>query len=180
MKKKLNWKKIKLVLLDVDGVLTNGMITYHSDGTESKTYNVKDGRGIIEANLCGIEFGIITARESETVSRRAKDLNIKYLYQNSKNKVDALNDILNKTGFSTDEIMYIGDEVIDIPVMLKVGISATVKDCSKDVLKAADFISSKNGGTGAVREILEHLLKKQNKWNLHIKKYFNAKNAAGF
>ncbi|MBP7652716.1 HAD-IIIA family hydrolase [Candidatus Dependentiae bacterium] len=172
LKKKLDWKKIRLVILDVDGVLTNGHITYNSDGTESKTFSVKDGRGIIEAQLCGIEFGIITARESNTVSRRAKDLNIKYVYQNSKNKLEALNEIIKKYGFFPEEILYIGDEVIDIPVMIRVGISATVNDCARDVIKAADYRSSKNGGDGAVREILEYLLKKQNKWDKNIKKYF--------
>ncbi|HPP86503.1 MAG TPA: HAD hydrolase family protein [bacterium] len=167
-----DWRKIKLIIMDVDGVLTKNDITYYSNGCESKTFNVKDGRGIIEAQTVGIKFGIITARGSEMVLRRATELGIEYIYQNAKNKLAAFLDILKKTKCSADETIYMGDEVIDIPVMLKTGIAIAVNDAANDVLKVADYITKKNGGDGAVREVIELLLTKQKKWSKIISKYF--------
>ncbi len=166
------WKKIKIIVLDVDGVLTKNDITYYSDGSESKTFNVKDGRGIIEAKNAGIKFGIITARASEMVARRAAELGFDYVYQNSKNKIDAFNEILEKSGLAAEEVIYMGDEVIDIPVMLQAGIGIAVNDSSVDVIKAADYVTERDGGCGAVREVIELLLKKQNKWDAVIQKYY--------
>jgi len=170
--KKKNWRKIKLILLDVDGVLTNGLLTYTDTGAELKSFNVRDGWIIQECVKLGLlEFGIITARKSAIVQRRAKELNVKYLYENYRDKLAALNDILEKTNYSPDEIMFVGDELMDAPVMLRVGISATVNDCATGLKKIADFVATKNGGAGAVREIIEELLKKQGKLKLLFNEY---------
>ena len=160
---------IKLVLLDVDGTLTDGGIYRGNNGEELKRFNVKDGYAIVNAQKLGIEFGIITGRKSELVEIRAKELKIKYLYQGISEKIVILEEIMKKDGLSKVEIAYMGDDLNDLLIMKQVGSSGTPKDAVDEVIQVADFVSKKNGGSGAVREFIEHILKKDGKWEIFLK-----------
>ena len=153
---------IKLILLDVDGTLTDGGIYRGNNGEELKKFNVKDGYAIVNAQKLGIEFGIITGRESELVRTRANELNIKYLYQGISEKTVILDELMRITGLQKEEIAYMGDDLNDIKIMKKLGFSGTPLDGANEVKIIADFISAKNGGEGAVREFIEAVLKKDN------------------
>ena len=150
--------EIKLVAFDVDGVLTDGSLTFDEMGHEYKTFNAKDGQGIVNLNNTGIITAIITARDSGTVEHRAKNLNIKELHQGVKNKLSVLECIMAKYGLSFDEIAYMGDDLPDIPVLEKVAIKACPNDAVDEVKVIANFVSSKNGGRGAVRELCDYIL----------------------
>jgi len=160
---------IKLVLLDVDGTLTDGGIYRGNNGEELKRFNVKDGYAIVNAQKLGIEFGIITGRKSELVEIRAKELKIKYLYQGISEKTVILEEIMKKDSLSKEEIAYMGDDLNDLLIMKQVGLSGTPKDAVDEVIQVADFVSKKNGGSGAVREFIEHILKKDGKWEIFLK-----------
>ena len=159
---------IKLVLLDVDGTLTDGGIYRGNNGEELKRFNVKDGYVIVNAQKLGVEFGIITGRKSELVEIRAKELKIKYLYQEISEKTVILEEIMKKTGLRKEEIAYMGDDLNDVLIMKQVGLSGAPKDAVNEVIQIADFISEKNGGSGAVREFVEHILKKDRKWQTFL------------
>lgn len=146
-------QKIKLVAFDVDGVLTNGDITYTDKGEELKTFNAKDGQGIAMLNHDGYSTAIITARTSPIVERRAKDIGIEYVYQGSKNKKLAMADLVNKLGLEPSQIAYVGDDLPDICVLKEVGLACCPNDAVEEVQAVCHFKSSKNGGKGAVREI---------------------------
>ena len=160
---------IKLVLLDVDGTLTDGGIYRGNNGEELKRFNVKDGYAIVNAQKLGIEFGIITGRKSELVEIRAKELKIKYLYQGISEKTVVLEEIIKKTGLTKGEIAYMGDDLNDLLIIKQVGLSGTPKDAVDEVIQVADFVSKRNGGSGAVREFIEHILKKDGKWEIFLK-----------
>ena len=160
---------IKLVLLDVDGTLTDGGIYRGNNGEELKRFNVKDGYAIVNTQKLGIEFGIITGRKSELVEIRAKELKIKYLYQGISEKTVILEEIMKKDGLSKEEIAYMGDDLNDLLIMKQVGLSGTPKDAVDEVIQITDFVSKKNGGSGAVREFIEHILKKDGKWEIFLK-----------
>lgn len=151
---------IKLVAFDVDGVLTDGSLTFDENGHEYKTFNAKDGQGIVNLNNAGIITAIITARKNGTVEHRAKNLNIKELHQGCKNKIATLDEIINKYNISYDEIAYMGDDLPDICILEKVSLKGCPADAVDEVKAAANFISSKNGGRGAVREFCDYILKK--------------------
>ncbi len=152
-------QKIKLVAFDVDGVMTDGSLTFDEDGKEYKTFNAKDGQGIVMLNKAGFKTAIITARENKTVNVRAEILNITKLYTGSKNKFLALMDLKKEYGLKSDEIAYMGDDMPDINVLKEVGVSACPYDAVEDVKSVCNFISTKNGGRGAVRELCDEILK---------------------
>ncbi len=151
--------KIKLVAFDVDGVMTDGSLTFDENGVEYKTYNSKDGQGVIMLIRAGIVPAIITARNNGTVVHRAKILGITELYQGQKNKIHALNEIIEKYKLSYDEVAYMGDDIPDLCVLEKVGLSCCPADAVKEVISACKFISAKGGGKGAVRELADFILK---------------------
>ena len=151
--------KIKLAAFDVDGVMTDGSITYDENGVEYKTFNAKDGQGITMLNNAGIITAIITARNNGTVQHRAENLKFKEIHQGSKNKLETLNEILKKYNFSIDEVAYMGDDLPDLCILEKAGLAGCPLDAVDDVKAKAHFISSKNGGKGAVREFCELILK---------------------
>lgn len=160
---------IKLVLLDVDGTLTDGGIYRGNNGEELKRFNVKDGYAIVNAQKLGIEFGIITGRKSELVEIRSNELKIKYLYQGISEKTVILEEIMQKTGLKKEEIAYMGDDLNDILIMKQSGLTGSPKDAADEVIQIADFVSEKNGGSGAVREFVEYILKKDGKWEIFLK-----------
>jgi len=153
---------IKLILLDVDGTLTDGGIYLGNRGEELKKFNVKDGYAILNAQKLGIEFGIITGAESELLKKRAEKLNIKYLYQGISEKTVILDEIMQISGLQKEEIAYMGDDLNDIKIMKKSGFSGTPLDGVNEAKIIADFVSTKNGGEGAVREFIETILKREN------------------
>ena len=150
---------IKLVAFDVDGVLTDGSLTFDEEGHEYKTYNAKDGQGIVNLNKAGIVTAIITARDNGTVYHRAKNLGIKELHQGSKNKIATLEEIMKKYDLSFDEIAYMGDDLPAICVLEKVKLKGCPFDAVDEVKAIANFVSSKCGGRGAVREFCDYILK---------------------
>ena len=160
---------IKLVLLDVDGTLTDGRIYRGNNGEELKRFNVKDGYAIVNAQKLGIEFGIITGRKSELVEIRSNELKIKYLYQGISEKTVILEEIMQKTGLKKEEIAYMGDDLNDILIMKQSGLTGAPKDAADEVIQIVDFVSGKNGGSGAVREFVEYILKKDGKWETFLK-----------
>ena len=160
---------IKLVLLDVDGTLTDGGIYRGNNGEELKRFNVKDGYAIVNAQKLGIEFGIITGRKSELVEIRSNELKIKYLYQGISEKTVILEEIMQKTGLKKEEIAYMGDDLNDILIMKQSGLTGAPRDAADEVIQIADFVSEKNGGSGAVREFVEYILKKDGKWETFLK-----------
>ncbi len=164
-------KKIRLVLLDVDGVLTDGTIFYDDMGREYKKFNVRDGLGLRLLMDNGIEVGIITARASQALFHRCGDLGISLVMEGIRKKDKALDEILKKTGYKNDEVAFAGDDLLDIPVMKKVGLAVAVYDAHDTVIKIADIILTKKGGRGAVRELCEIILKEQNLWEKIEKRY---------
>ena len=165
-------KKIRLLLLDVDGVMTDGRIIFDSNGVESKFFNVKDGHGIKMLQRAGIEVGIISGRESKVVANRATELGIERVFQKATDKLSPYLRILADTGFSDDEIAFIGDDLIDIPVLKRVGFAAAPADAVAEVLPFAHFVTRNSGGFGAVREVSDMLLKAQGKWEELTLRYF--------
>ncbi len=150
-------KKIKLLVLDVDGVLTDGKIIYNDLGQEFKCFNAKDGQGLAMLSKADFDIAIITARTSNIVAKRAEDLGIKYVFQGVKNKAEQLDELLEALDLSYDEVAYMGDDLPDIPVLEKVGLKTCPNDAVLEVRKICNFISKKNGGEGAVRELTDIL-----------------------
>lgn len=151
-------KKIKLLAMDCDGVLTDGSVTYDENGVEYKTFNVKDGHGIVRMNKSGFITAIITARNNGTVEYRAKNLNITELYQGRQDKLPALNEIMDKYNLSYEQVAYMGDDLPDLCILEKVGLACCPNDAVKEVKKVCNFISSVNGGRGAMRELCDFIL----------------------
>lgn len=164
--------KIKLLLLDVDGVLTDGRIVYSNDGNETKSFDVKDGHGLKLIQRAGIQVGIITGRQSQIVANRADELGIEILYQGCRDKLEPYEQILSRTGLKDENIAYVGDDVVDMPVLLRAGFAATVADAVEDVKQYVHYISERPGGRGAVREICDLILKQSDRWSSVAGKYF--------
>jgi 3-deoxy-D-manno-octulosonate 8-phosphate phosphatase (KDO 8-P phosphatase) len=154
---------IKLLLLDVDGVLTDGSLIYLPDGTEAKAFNSKDGLGIRLLQKAGVEVGIITARTSEVVQRRAENLGITILYQGAGAKREVYERILAEQGLSSEQVAYMGDDWLDLPVMTRVGLATTVADAVVEVVETAHYVASRPGGRGAVREVCDLIIEAQGK-----------------
>ena len=164
--------RIKLLLLDVDGVMTDGRIIYLNDGGEAKAFDVKDGHGLKLIQRAGIKVGIITGRQSDIVARRAAELGIELVYQGAKDKMQPFLEILEKLGLKASEVAYVGDDLVDLPVMRLVGFSATVADASDDIKPYVDLVTSRPGGRGAVREVCDLLLKQSSLWTSVTSRYF--------
>ena len=150
-------KKIKLFISDVDGVLTNGKIFWSENSGWTRIFSVKDGYGLKLLSRLGIELAIISGASSRDLKERAKLFSISHLYLGSEDKIIPYQDLREKTGYKDDEFSYIGDELFDIPVLRKVGLSATVSDAPKEVKKEVDYITKHRGGEGAVRELVDML-----------------------
>jgi 3-deoxy-D-manno-octulosonate 8-phosphate phosphatase (KDO 8-P phosphatase) len=158
-------KRIKLLILDVDGVLTDGRIIIDDLGNETKNFDVRDGHGLKLLMRYGIDVVLLTGRKSKVVEHRAEELGINEVYQGTKNKVEVLERILRKRDIGSDNIAYMGDDIVDVPVFRKVGFSVAVADAMVYVKKASDYITERRGGRGAVREICEIILQVHGKWD---------------
>ena len=164
-------KGIKLLILDVDGVMTDGCIIMDNEGRETKNFDVRDGHGIKILQRYGIKVAILTGRQSKVVEYRAKDLEIGDVYQGAFNKKEVFGIILEKHKLSASAVAFLGDDIVDIPVLKSVGFSAAVADAIDVVKKSVDYITGHKGGHGAVRELCEMILKAQGKWPEIAAKY---------
>lgn len=165
-------KKIKLMVFDVDGVMTNCSLIFDENGVEYKMFNGRDGQGIELLHKAGIIPAIITKRNNGTIAYRAKVLGITEVYMGIKNKISCLDEILEKYGFTYDEVSYMGDDLPDLCVLEKVILPSCPADAVDEVQKASKFISVKKGGEGAVRELCEFVLKSQ---SFDLRKLLEAK-----
>lgn len=147
--------KIKMVAFDVDGVMTDGSLTFDENGIEYKTFNAKDGQGIVNLKNAGIITAIITARENGTVKHRFENLGMTRLFQGQKDKLKAMKQLLEDYNLEFSQVAYMGDDLPDIPVLKEVGLSCCPNDAVDEVKDVAIFVSSKNGGRGAVREMCD-------------------------
>ncbi len=155
---------IKLLILDVDGVMTDGRIILDDSGRESKCFDVKDGQGLKLLINAGVDVAIITGRESKTVTYRAIDLGIKYIYQGVRDKRAACEKLITERGLSKKEVCCMGDDLPDIGMFECAGLPVAVADATKETMESALYVTKNSGGRGAVREICELILKSRNLW----------------
>lgn len=166
-------QQIKLIIFDVDGVLTGGHIIFGQEGEALKAFHCQDGMGISLAHKAGLKTAIITGRESQIVHRRATELKIGDIHQGASDKVIALRELMQKHSLTLKQIAYVGDDINDLPVMTQVGLPCAVANAVPEVKALAKYISLRQGGNGAVRDIIEYILKAQNAWDKIIAEYMN-------
>ena len=167
-------KRIRLIILDVDGVLTDGRITYTAAGDEIKSFNVRDGHAMKMAMRAGLEIAIITGRESPIVKRRADELGIGLLYQGALDKRKALKEILIEARVEPVQVACMGDDVVDLPVLLNVGFACAPADAAPEVLERSAFVTRARGGHGAVREMIRFILDAQGLWERLMTRYLSS------
>lgn len=171
MKLDQRMQSIKLILSDVDGVMTSGGITYDNQGIETKTFHVRDGMGVKLWQKSGHRFGVITARSSHIVKLRMEELGVDFIRQGTEKKLAAAEQIIAELNLEKEEVCYIGDDLTDVELMNAVGLSASVADGAQDVKRSADYVTKLPGGCGAIRELIELLLKSQKRWNELLQGY---------
>ena len=164
---------IELLLLDVDGVLTDANIIYSDSGDQIKSFNSRDGLGLRLLMNAGIGVGIITGRKSKALEYRCKNLGITLIFDGVQDKSKALDNIISQTGIAAPKMAFVGDDLIDLPVLKRVGVSFCVADACQDVKNHCDIITSREGGHGAVREICESILKAKELWDVILNKYLS-------
>lgn len=164
-------KQIALLILDVDGVLTNAQLVFDSQGEVMKVFHTQDGLGITAAHKAGLKTAIITGRETEMVRRRGLELKIGDVYQGAMDKVQAFQELLAKYQLSPEQVAYVGDDLNDLAVLTQVGLACAVANAVPDVKERVHFITTREGGRGAVREVIELILKSQGKWGAVVEAY---------
>jgi len=167
-------ERIKLVLFDVDGVLTDGKILLHADGTESKMFDIKDGTAIVWAQRLGLTIGFLSARTSAATTQRAAQLGITLLHQGVASKLDAYDQIADGLLLDDDQVAYMGDDILDLPVLSRVGLATAPADAADDVRARVHWVSRARGGDGAARELIELVLRAQDRWDSIIATYMAA------
>lgn len=168
----LRAENIKLIVMDVDGTLTDGRIFVGNEGELMKAFDAKDGQGIVLWHKSQRESAIITGRSSSITALRAKALGIKHVYQDCPDKRAAYEDLKEKTGLDDDDICYIGDDLPDIPLLLKAGLAVAVADASEETRLAAHYVTESPGGFGAVRETIELILSAQGLWEERLEEFY--------
>jgi 3-deoxy-D-manno-octulosonate 8-phosphate phosphatase (KDO 8-P phosphatase) len=166
-------KNIKVVIFDVDGVLTDGSLFIGDDGQEYKAFNSRDGHGMKMLQKTGVEIAIITGRTSEVVKHRIRDLGIKIVYQGQHDKTLAFNDLLNTHHLTTAECAYVGDDVVDLPVMSQVGLAIAVQDAHPMVKKHAHWLTPSAGGRGAGRDVCEMIMEARGSLQTELESYLH-------
>jgi len=166
-------RAVKLVIFDVDGVLTDGRIVLDDDGVESKFFDVRDGSGIKWLVRVGLDVAFLTGRQSHVVEVRAAELGVTRIHQGAKVKIDVYERLLNEAGLQDEAVAYAGDDLIDLPVMRRVGLALAPADARPEVKAAAHYVCREGGGRGAVREIVELILKGQGFWEQVTAPYFS-------
>ncbi len=163
-------KNIKLVILDVDGVMTDGHIIIDDNGVESRNFDIKDGMGVVVLMMSGVEVAIITSKKSVAVRHRAEELKIKRFYEGIKKKTEPYEEMLKDMGITDEQVCYVGDDLVDLSMMKRVGLPVAVADAVQDVKDRAEYVTQARGGRGAVREVAEMILKTQGKWDAILAK----------
>jgi len=162
---------VKLILLDVDGVLTDGAVVISGNGLESKRFHIRDGIALVWAQRAGLKVGLLSARQSATTTQRAAQLGISLVRQGVASKAAAYEEILSDTAVTDAEVAYMGDDVVDLAVLGRVGLSAAPSDAVAEVRSRVDFVSTCRGGEGAVREFVEAILRAQGQWTAIVSRY---------
>jgi YrbI family 3-deoxy-D-manno-octulosonate 8-phosphate phosphatase len=164
-------KRIELILADVDGVLTDGGVFFDNQGIETKRFHIRDGLGIKLWQKAGFKFGLITARSSHIVKVRAAELNVEIVRQGFENKLPVAKEVIGELGLEPDRVCHIGDDLTDLSLMKYVGLGVAVADAVRELRDAADYVTQLPGGRGAVREVVELMLKAKNRWEDLIRNY---------
>ena len=172
MRQSPDLNKIKAIITDVDGVLTDGRIGYHADGNEIKHFHVRDGHGIVLARRAGLKVGILSGRRSVANDIRAQELKIDFTVQGCHDKKSGFEEILNEQGLTAEECMYVGDDLVDLPPMRIAGFAVAVGDGAAELDEVCHLRTKQNGGCGAIREAIEYLLKGQKKWESVTARYY--------
>ena len=169
-------KNIELVILDIDGVMTDGSLFFDNNGDEYKAFNSLDGHGLRMLQECGVKVAVITGRKSELVKHRMNDLGVTMLYQGYRDKIPAFDALLEEVDFGKDQITYVGDDVVDLPIMSQLDFAIAVQNAHPFVKQHAHWITDKNGGQGAVREVCELILEAKGLLNDKLHSYlYNGK-----
>ncbi len=162
---------VRLLLFDVDGVLTDGVVLMHSDGSESKSFHIRDGAALVWAQRAGLSVGLLSARSSGVTTHRAAQLGIRIVAQGVGNKAEAYEAIRRQSGLDDEAVAYMGDDLLDLPVLTRVGLSASPADGAAEVRDRVDWVSPSPGGRGAVREMIELVLRAQGRWDDLVREY---------
>jgi 3-deoxy-D-manno-octulosonate 8-phosphate phosphatase (KDO 8-P phosphatase) len=171
--------RIRLILFDVDGVLTDGKILLHADGSESKMFDIKDGTAIVWAQRAGVTVGFLSARSSASTAQRAAQLGVTLVHQGVASKFETYTQIVDELLLEDEQVAYMGDDVLDLPVLSRVGLSAAPADAAADVRGRVDYVSAARGGDGAARELIEMILRAQGKWDAIVRELTNEAAATG-
>ncbi|MBK9596555.1 MAG: phenylphosphate carboxylase subunit delta [Rhodocyclales bacterium] len=163
-------KDIKLVILDVDGVMTDGRIIIDDNGLEQRNFDIKDGFGVVALQMTGVDVAIITSKKSGAVRHRAEELKIKHFHEGIKKKTEPYEVMLKEMNITDAQVAYVGDDLVDLSMMKRVGLPIAVADAVKEVKDAAEYVTQARGGYGAVREAAELILKAQGKWDKILSK----------
>jgi len=169
--KKGNLADIQMLAMDVDGVLTDGTLIINADGSESKFFNSLDGHGILMWQRAGLKVALVSGRKSEPTRYRAEELQIEYVFQDCHNKLSVFEKFLEQIGLSPEKVAYIGDDLTDLPVMRYVGFGVAVANAVAEVKQQADYVTTAAGGSGAVREVIEYILKNSGRWQKLMERY---------
>ena len=170
--------RIRLVLFDVDGVLTDGRVQLHADGAESKTFFIRDGIAMVWAQRMGIKVGFLSARFAATTPHRAAQLGVTLVYHGVSNKLATYETILSDQGLTDDQVAYMGDDVVDLAVLARAGLSTCPADSVAEVLSRVHWVSRYSAGSGAARELIEVILRAQHRWDEVLASYLNEPHAA--
>ncbi|MFN8062536.1 MAG: HAD-IIIA family hydrolase [Vicinamibacterales bacterium] len=163
--------RVRLVLFDVDGVMTDGTVLLHPDGSESKHFHIRDGTAFVVAHREGLLTGLLSARQSATTATRAAQLAVKIVHQGVADKLTTYERILAEHALSDDEVAYMGDDLVDLPVLRRVGLSAAPSDAVPEVIGVVDFVAERRGGHGAVRDLVELVLRAKGRWSAVVSSY---------
>lgn len=165
---------MRVLLFDVDGVLTDGSVLLNGDGSESKRFHIRDGTAVVLARRAGLKVGLISARASDATLRRAAQLEFDYVHQVPSSKRAAYDSVLQEAGVEDELVAYMGDDLIDLPLLRRAGLAAAPADAVDEVRAAAHWVSARRGGSGAVREFVELVLKAQGRWERVVDEYLAA------
>ena len=165
--------RVQLLLLDVDGVLTDGRILIDDRGNETKAFDVTDGHGIKLLQRAGVDVGLVTGRRSRVVEYRARELGIREVHQGVKDKLSVVREILERRGLGPEEVGYVGDDVVDLPVLLQIGLAVTVADAAVELRDRVHWVTGRAGGRGAVREVCDAILRARGEWDAVTRRYFS-------
>jgi len=166
-------RKIKLLIVDCDGVLTDGRIIMLPDGDETKAFDVKDGHAMVMAQRAGLKIAIISGRRSSVVRARAKELGVAHLHEMAWVKTEPYERVLAEEGLTDEEVCYVGDDVVDIPLLRRAGLAVSVSDAVREAIQHSHFVTTRPGGRGAVREVIELILKAQDEWKGAMSRYLS-------